>query len=168
MSLVEQLHAEHKARLIRMGGAKPFVPPAPNTGLVELTHKVQAMSISIAKLQSELARLRLILVDNQSLEVESLYPTMGRIKAIVALHFGISVEDINSARRSYNICRPRQIAMYLAKTLTPRSFPQIANELGGRDHTTVIHGCRKIERLMKEDPDLHEEIEKLSREIKSQ
>lgn len=169
MSLAEQYHADHKARLARMGNApKPFVPPTPAVGLADLDHKFRAMAISMAKLQSEVARLQLILVKDQSLAVTSAYPSMGRIKAIVALHYGISVEDLNSMRRSYHVCRPRQIAMYLAKSLTPRSFPQIAHELGGRDHTTVIHGCRKIERLLKEDMGLREDIDKISREIQAQ
>ncbi len=70
----------------------------------------------------------------------------------------ISRNDILSARRPRNIVRPRQVAMYLAKTLTLKSLPEIGRWLGGRDHTTVLHAVRKIEALRKEDQGLNDTI----------
>ncbi|WP_334175968.1 helix-turn-helix domain-containing protein, partial [Pseudoxanthobacter sp.] len=61
------------------------------------------------------------------------------------------------------IVRPRQIAMYLAKTMTPRSLPEIGRQFGGRDHTTVLHAVRKIEELARTDSRTAEEIETLKR-----
>jgi chromosomal replication initiator protein len=68
-----------------------------------------------------------------------------------------------SSRRTANVVRPRQIAMYLAKTLTLRSLPEIGRRFGGRDHTTVLHAVRKIETLADGDKALSEEIEILKR-----
>ena len=68
-----------------------------------------------------------------------------------------------SSRRTANVVRPRQIAMYLAKTLTLRSLPEIGRRFGGRDHTTVLHAVRKIENLSDTDKVLADEIETLKR-----
>lgn len=66
------------------------------------------------------------------------------IQKMVATHFNVSRSDILSSRRTANVVRPRQIAMYLAKTMTLRSLPEIGRRFGGRDHTTVLHAVRKI------------------------
>src|SRR6202035_4208056 len=71
--------------------------------------------------------------------------------------------DILSARRTTSVVRPRQIAMYLSKLLTPRSLPEIGRRFGGRDHTTVLHAVRKITGLVTADGTLSEEIELLKR-----
>ena len=63
------------------------------------------------------------------------------------------------------IVKPRQIAMFLAKTMTPRSFPEIGRRFGGRDHTTVLHAVRKIEDLLEKDNKLSQEVELLKRLI---
>jgi chromosomal replication initiator protein len=70
---------------------------------------------------------------------------------------------MQSARRARAVARPRQVAMYLAKQLTPRSLPEIGRKFGGRDHTTVIYAIRKIEELRTGDPSLSEDIETLRR-----
>jgi len=85
------------------------------------------------------------------------------IQKLVATHFNVSRADILSSRRTANVVRPRQIAMYLAKVLTLRSLPEIGRRFGGRDHTTVLHAVRKIEALSGTDGTLHEEIELLKR-----
>jgi chromosomal replication initiator protein len=85
------------------------------------------------------------------------------ILRIVAKHYGVSRADLLSSRRTANVVRPRQIAMYLAKTLTLRSLPEIGRRFGGRDHTTVLHAVRKIEGLVQGDKGLAEEIDSLKR-----
>ena len=85
------------------------------------------------------------------------------IQKLVASHFNVSRAEILSARRTANVVRPRQIAMYLAKTLTLRSLPEIGRRFGGRDHTTVLHAVRKIEELVSKDRNLAEVIELLKR-----
>ncbi len=85
------------------------------------------------------------------------------ILKIVSRHFKIARTDILSSRRSRDVVRPRQIAMYLAKSLTSRSLPEIGRRFGGRDHTTVLHSVRKVEQMMRDDLDLCQEIELLKR-----
>jgi chromosomal replication initiator protein len=85
------------------------------------------------------------------------------IQRMVARHFNVSRADMLSARRTANVVRPRQIAMYLAKTLTLRSLPEIGRRFGGRDHTTVLHAVRKIETLADKDQALADELDVIRR-----
>jgi chromosomal replication initiator protein len=87
------------------------------------------------------------------------------IQRIVARHYNVSRSDLLSSRRTANVVRPRQIAMYLAKTLTLRSLPEIGRRFGGRDHTTVLHAVRKIESLIGTDNGLAAEIEVLKSQL---
>ncbi len=87
------------------------------------------------------------------------------IQRIVARQYNVSRADLLSSRRTANVVRPRQVAMYLAKTLTLRSLPEIGRRFGGRDHTTVLHAVRKIENLVNTDNALAEEIEILKRQL---
>ena len=88
-----------------------------------------------------------------------------RIQKIVSEYFQISVEDIKSKKRSSNISFPRQIAMYLCRTMLNESFPKIGTEFGGKDHTTVMHSVEKIENEIKINKDLSNIIEKLKKDI---
>ncbi len=87
------------------------------------------------------------------------------IQRIVARQYNVSRSDLLSSRRTANVVRPRQVAMYLAKVLTLRSLPEIGRRFGGRDHTTVLHAVRKIENLAGNDSALAEEIEGLKRQL---
>ncbi|RFC62482.1 chromosomal replication initiator protein DnaA [Fulvimarina endophytica] len=87
------------------------------------------------------------------------------ILKFVSRHYNISRTDILSARRTRTIVRPRQIAMYLAKTMTPRSLPEIGRRFGGRDHTTVLHAVRKIEAERGKDEAFSEELDVIRRMI---
>jgi chromosomal replication initiator protein len=87
------------------------------------------------------------------------------IQRVVARQYNVSRADLLSSRRTANVVRPRQVAMYLAKTLTLRSLPEIGRRFGGRDHTTVLHAVRKIENLVNTDSALAEEIELLKRQL---
>ena len=85
------------------------------------------------------------------------------IQKLVASHYSVTRADILSSRRTATVVKPRQIAMYLAKTLTLRSLPEIGRRFGGRDHTTVLHAVRKIEGLSHADRALNDELELLKR-----
>ncbi|MBY0611071.1 MAG: chromosomal replication initiator protein DnaA [Beijerinckiaceae bacterium] len=85
------------------------------------------------------------------------------IQRLVANHFNVSRADILSSRRTATVVRPRQIAMYLSKSLTLRSLPEIGRRFGGRDHTTVLHAVRKIEGLVGQDNTLASEVDFLKR-----
>jgi chromosomal replication initiator protein len=87
------------------------------------------------------------------------------IQRVVARQYNVSRSDLLSSRRTANVVRPRQVAMYLAKTLTLRSLPEIGRRFGGRDHTTVLHAVRKIEALVTRDTALSDEVESLKRQL---
>ncbi len=91
--------------------------------------------------------------------------TIDEIQKAVVEHYNIRMADMTSARRSRAVARPRQMAMYLAKQLTPRSLPEIGKKFGGRDHTTVMHAVRQIEKLTAEDRTLADDLEALKRKL---
>jgi len=91
--------------------------------------------------------------------------TIETIQKTVAAHYQLRVSDLLSKRRSRNIARPRQMAMFLAKTLTQHSLPEIGDAFGGRDHTTVIHAYRKIESLCETDARLRDDRARLLRNL---
>jgi chromosomal replication initiator protein len=90
------------------------------------------------------------------------------IQKLVANHYSVTRADLLSSRRTAVVVKPRQIAMYLAKTLTLRSLPEIGRRFGGRDHTTVLHAVRKIESLSHADRALNDELELLKRMLQEQ
>jgi len=93
--------------------------------------------------------------------------TIEEIQKAVVEYYGLRMADMTSARRQRQVARPRQVAMYLAKMLTPRSLPEIGRRFGGRDHTTVMHAVRQIERLQAEDRQLAEDVEAIKRRLQA-
>ena len=93
--------------------------------------------------------------------------TIENIQKTVAEYYKIRVADLLSKRRSRSITRPRQMAMALAKELTSHSLPEIGDAFGGRDHTTVLHGCRKVQSLRESDARFDEDYNNLSRTLSS-
>lgn len=106
-------------------------------------------------------------VDFAKEQLKDLFRAYERIISIediqkkVADYYHLKIADMHSARRNRAIARPRQIAMYLAKQVTTRSFPEIGRSFGGRDHTTVMHAVRTIEDLIQRDHDLEEDVKLL-------
>ena len=141
MSLVEAYHAEHKARLYRMGGKpKPaYVPPAPVIKPIDPAPYYAGMWFHHLVNFRETTK-RQIKVDD--------------IQRAVCRHYKVNRIDLLSHRRTKDLTIPRHIAMYLAKKMTMRSLPEIGRLFGGRDHTTVLHSVRKIEALEGVDDDL--------------
>lgn len=88
--------------------------------------------------------------------------TIHEIQKKVATYFDIKISDMTSSRRMRNIARPRQIAMYLAKQLTTRSLSEIGRKFGGKDHTTIMHGIKRIDELSKSDPEVKEDVHKIT------
>lgn len=88
---------------------------------------------------------------------------VSEIQERVASFYDLQASDMKSARRARAISRPRQVAMYLARRLTPRSLPDIGRRFGDRDHTTVMHAIRTVERLRLTDPEIDAEIRRLER-----
>jgi len=92
-------------------------------------------------------------------------PSVKEIKLCVAHHFKLSPRDLESPRRFAKIVQPRQIAFYLARKLTTKSFPDIGRRFGGKDHTTILHACKVIERRMEKDPKLAETVRCLEEQL---
>ncbi len=93
--------------------------------------------------------------------------TIDEIQRRVADHYALKINDLISPRRAREVARPRQVAMYLAKMLTPRSLPEIGRRFGGRDHTTVMHAVKRIEELRAVDHELDRDINQLRRALDS-
>ncbi len=91
--------------------------------------------------------------------------SIDNIQRTVAEYYKIKISDILSKRRSRSVARPRQVAMALAKEITNHSLPEIGDAFGGRDHTTVLHACRKIAELSETDADIREDYKNLLRTL---
>jgi hypothetical protein len=113
----------------------PFIPPAP------------------------ILTLRMVTVER--LQRQSI-PKIKNVLQLVSERYSTPISDIVSRRRDAVICHPRQVAMWLAREVLKRSLPEIGRAIGGRDHTTVISGIRKIERLRQADPAFDSELNELA------
>lgn len=142
---------QHVARQITTNGRD--LEGAVNRLLAHATLKGEALDIEAAdEAIRDLVRHR----EPKRVKIED-------IQRLVANHYNVSRADILSSRRTATVVRPRQIAMYLAKSLTLRSLPEIGRRFGGRDHTTVLHAVRKIEGMVGKDTELAGEIDHLKR-----
>src|SRR5690606_30506522 len=110
----------------------------------------QAITLDLAQ---QALRDLLVLQDKQI--------TLENIQKTVAEYYKIRVSDVLSKRRNRSVARPRQLAMALAKELTNHSLPEIGDAFGGRDHTTVLHACRKIQELRQTEPKIDEDYKNL-------
>lgn len=91
--------------------------------------------------------------------------TLEDVQEVVANRFNVKISELKSKRRTKTLVHPRQIAMFLSRELTDSSFPEIGREFGGKDHTTIIHACRQIEKALDDDTALRTTIESLKDEI---
>ena len=89
------------------------------------------------------------------------------IQRKVSEHYNIRLSDMIGPKRVRTYARPRQVAMYLAKQLTSRSLPEIGRRFGGRDHTTVMHGVKRIEELRNKDSQIADDLELLRRSLEA-
>jgi hypothetical protein len=147
MSLLEELHRAHKERVVRMSQPKPKpvkVEPLPVQEFNALDSWVKRQKdIPLPGMKDPWFSM--------VGDFDESGPTIGKIQFAVAQYFQMSRRDLVAAGRMVPVAYARHIAFYLCKTLTLRSLPEIGRKFGGRDHTTVLHGYRKIERLMKTD-----------------
>ncbi|MGS2718360.1 chromosomal replication initiator protein DnaA [Eionea flava] len=91
--------------------------------------------------------------------------SIGNIQKVVGEYYKVKMSDLLSKRRSRSVARPRQVAMALAKELTNHSLPEIGDAFGGRDHTTVLHACRKIKELTDVDSEIQQDLKNLQRQL---
>ncbi|MEW6613089.1 MAG: chromosomal replication initiator protein DnaA [Pseudomonadota bacterium] len=101
------------------------------------------------------------------IDIQNRLISIDNIQKTVAEYFKIRASDMQSKRRNRQVARPRQIAMALAKELTNHSLPEIGEAFGGRDHTTVLHACRQVGSLRKQDPRINEDYQNLLRTLSS-
>ena len=87
------------------------------------------------------------------------------IQEVVANRFHIKVSDLKSKRRTKTLVHPRQIAMYLCRELTDASFPEIGRDFGGKDHTTIIHACKQVQKSLETNASLQTMIDGITKEI---
>ena len=87
------------------------------------------------------------------------------IQRLIARHFNVTEESLRGKRRTDTIAFPRQIGMYIVRTLTDLSLADIGGKFGGRDHTTVLHACQKIENLISNDPEVRGVVEELMAQL---
>ena len=117
----------------------------------------------IYKKSPSISDVKIILKD--LLHFSENHVTIENIQKVVCEYFKISERDMLSKRRSRYLVRPRQTAMYLSKNLTSKSLPDIGREFAGRDHTTVIHSVKVIEKLKNEELEFTKAIEKIKNKI---
>jgi chromosomal replication initiator protein len=122
-------------------------------------NQLTGLTLSLAMAETTLKDL-IRVTDTRRVKIED-------IQRVVSKHYNVSKQDLLSSRRTRSIVWPRQIAMYLAKSLTLRSLPEIGRRFGGRDHTTVLHAVRKVEELVGADEALTQEIELLKRMLEA-
>ena len=122
-------------------------------------NQLTGLTLSLAMAETTLKDL-IRVTDTRRVKIED-------IQRVVSKHYNVSKQDLLSSRRTRSIVWPRQIAMYLAKSLTLRSLPEIGRRFGGRDHTTVLHAVRKVEEMIGSDEALTQEIEVLKRMLEA-
>jgi len=110
-----------------------------------------------AELEAEAAKAARAAQADAEIRSTGIIP-IGAILGACAVFYGVPISSLFADRRTLEIVKARHIAMYLAKELTPRSLPDIGRRIGGKDHTTVLHGVRKIAALIKQDPNLAAEV----------
>ena len=89
-----------------------------------------------------------------------------QVQQVVAVHYNISVEELKSKKRVTNVSVPRQIAMYICRTVLEETLPKIGAEFGGKNHTTVMHSVEKIRREIASDEQLKNEVDKMISKLK--
>ena len=172
--MVADIHpADYELRLgILQAKAERARIAVPDKVLEFLAHRI---SSNVRELEGALTRIaahaslvgREITIDSAAelltdlLRASSRQVSIDEIQKRVAAHYDVRVAEMFSARRARNIARPRQVAMYLAKTLTSFSYPEIGRQFGGRDHTTVMHAVRTIESLVSSDKRIAEDVQLL-------
>lgn len=145
--MTPELARQYSAHVERLNRMRP--PPKPSvTPVIQAAVEDEVIFVEIDEPAGEMPALPL-----------PSFPTVGIVLDAVCRHYVITRADILSARRTANIVRPRQVAIYLARKLTLQSLPKIGRRFGGRDHTTVLHSIRQIEIKMVADPELNAAVE---------
>lgn len=162
MSLVDAFHAEHLARLARMGGRSSFATTAK-----PLREKPSSKPV-VSRYAFDPSDERAWMIAIEGLipiEPETFTPSLYVVRRVVCEHFGVALKDFLGPRRDQALSYPRHVACYLASKLTLQSYPEIGRKFGGKDHTTIMHGYRKIAMRMLTDMHTAASVEYLSRQL---
>jgi chromosomal replication initiation ATPase DnaA len=152
-----KMYSTPKVALVPVAEPEPEPVPAD----VSMLRRMEELESMVNRLRSEFIRARIErAITNEPMEGPAPVKLEHIIK-VVAQYYKISISDIRSGRRVSILTHPRQVAMYLCRHLTLRSLPEIGRHLGGKDHTTVLHGTRKIEAMMKRDAVFCQEVAEL-------
>ncbi|NCQ27108.1 MAG: chromosomal replication initiator protein DnaA [Armatimonadetes bacterium] len=127
-----------------------------------LTHLIAQASLTESPLTLELAQAS---VEAYTSDRTPARVTLAGIQRSAAEHYGVTIDDMKSQKRNKSVMMPRQVAMFLSRQLTDASLPDIGRAFGGRDHSTVIHSCEKVQKLVAEQADLRDEIDHLREKI---
>lgn len=153
-----QMYAQVKPAIVEI---VPEPEPAEESETLSMAKRMEELEATVKRLQSEFVRARI----ERSVAQEPVEgPTsvkLDHIVKVVARFYGISMADIRSNRRTTSVVLPRQVAMYLCRQLSLKSLPEIARHVGGKDHTTVLHACRKIEPMLRSDARFCQEVAEL-------
>lgn len=140
---------------------------------ISYTNKIRAESPEVNEIiESLLGHLENLVTEQPLLEFEVAFrmkrkttPTTDDIQKVVCTHYGISKVDMVSERKTREVILPRQIAIYLAKAMTGRSLPEVGRRFGGRDHTTVLHAVKKIQKMVEENPEFAAKVRKIQGQL---
>ena len=161
----EELKIHYSGQIKISDEIKKFISSEIKTNIRELTGALNRV-VSYSRIYNKtpnLSEVKIILRDLLNLSENKV--TIDLIQSIVCKFFKISKTEMLSSRRSRYLVRPRQTAIYLAKILTSKSLPEIGREFSGRDHTTIIHSVKTIEKLTQNDQELSQNIENLKNKI---
>ena len=147
MSALAKFHQAHLERLARINRAPPPKKPPPKKPPPAPVAAPRAIPEQPSREWKPWFRI-----------IGAGAPTIKDIQVVTAEFYGFSINDLRSIRRDFPLVRVRQVAMYLAKTLTEKSMPEIGRRFGGRDHTTILHAVRRIKALMETDRELADEV----------
>jgi len=155
MSIIEQMNAERRARLVRLGAISPPLPESEKR-IKFLAERVEHQQDTIAELQDIVTRQRELIIKFAD-ESESPTPRLNDILVVVAKHFKVTKQMVAGVQRSHNIVYPRQIVYFLGRKYG-YSLPQIGRACG-KDHTSALHGANKIKTQLGVDQVLRDHIE---------
>ena len=165
MKKMDELNNLYSEKLNISNEIKDFISNEITASVRELVGAVNRI-ISFSRIYNKMPNLseaKIVLKDLLNLTENKV--TIDLIQTIVCKFFKISKNEMLSSRRSRYLVRPRQTAIYLTKILTSKSLPEIGREFSNRDHTTIIHSVKTIEKLKKDDPDMVDNINKLKNQI---
>jgi hypothetical protein len=163
MSLIDQYHTEHKARLARITARSVPIPvistEAPIVRVIPAVRRPRSL-INPVPYYPQMWFWELISMPPKP--NTGYTPALQKILEAVSKHYSVSIPEMKTGRRTKKPTHARQVVMYLARRFTPMTFPQIGRYLGNKDHTTIIHGVRVIEAKLGISPELQRDIDALA------